>query len=476
MCNSKMHAIFALIVLLVSTSLGYKNPNYEENRRTMVHLFEWKFADIADECERFLGPMGYAAVQVSPVQENLIISKRPWYERYQTMSYKIETRSGNERLFKQMIPAIGTGGSTALTTDKEYPAVPYSKVHFHKTCALKDYSNATEVRECELLSLHDLDQRQEYVRQKMVNFLNSLIDAGVAGFRIDAAKHMYPEDLEIIYGRLKDLIPGQGFPKKSRPFVYQEVIDLGGESVKKSDYNKTATVVEFLFGRILGDAFRGIRQLRELETWGDSLWGLLPSRDAVVMIDNHDNQRGHGAGGSSILTYKTPKQYKMAVAFMLAHPYGFARVMSSFDFNDTNAGPPNDSQENILSPIINTGGTCTNGWVCEHRWPQIYNMVAFRNVVADAAITNWWTNDDDQVAFSRGNKGFVAFNNGNTALRRWLTTGLSAGRYCDVISGMLSGGRCTGKTIDVNENSLALIEILPNDLDGVVAIHGKAKL
>ncbi|XP_024945525.1 alpha-amylase 4N [Cephus cinctus] len=107
------------------------------------------------------------------------------------------------------------------------------------------------------------------------------------------------------------------------------------------------------------------------------------------------------------------------------------------------------------------------------KWPQIYNMVAFRNVVADAAITNWWTNDDDQVAFSRGNKGFVAFNNGNTALRRWLTTGLSAGRYCDVISGMLSGGRCTGKTIDVNENSLALIEILPNDLDGVVAIYGK---
>lgn len=49
--------------------LGYvvwaqKDPHYKDDRDTMVHLFEWKFDDIADECERFLGPMGYGGVQV----------------------------------------------------------------------------------------------------------------------------------------------------------------------------------------------------------------------------------------------------------------------------------------------------------------------------------------------------------------------------------------------------------------------------
>lgn len=29
---------------------------------TFVHLFEWKWEDIATECETFLGPEGYAAV------------------------------------------------------------------------------------------------------------------------------------------------------------------------------------------------------------------------------------------------------------------------------------------------------------------------------------------------------------------------------------------------------------------------------
>ena len=33
-------------------------------RSTMVHLFEWKWDDIANECEQFLGPKGYAGVQV----------------------------------------------------------------------------------------------------------------------------------------------------------------------------------------------------------------------------------------------------------------------------------------------------------------------------------------------------------------------------------------------------------------------------
>jgi alpha-amylase len=72
----------------------------------------------------------------------------------------------------------------------------------------------------------------------------------------------------------------------------------------------------------------------------------------------------------------------MAVAFMLAWPYETPRVMSSFFFDNMDQGPPQDDNKNILSPTINSDGTCGNGWVCEHRWRQIYNMVEFRIVVA----------------------------------------------------------------------------------------------
>lgn len=83
--------------------------------------------------------------------------------------------------------------------------------------------------------------------------------------------------------------------------------------------------------------------MTHLSNWGEG-WGFLASGDALVFVDNHDNQRGHGAGGDSILTYKVPKQYKMAQAFTLAHTYGEPRVMSSFTFDDTDQGDCESNQ------------------------------------------------------------------------------------------------------------------------------------
>jgi alpha-amylase len=91
---------------------------------------------------------------------------------------------------------------------------------------------------------------------------------------------------------------------------------------------------EFAFANELGKAFRGETQLTYLSNFG-APWGFLNSTDALVFIDNHDNQR---SGGGPILTYKSPRQYKMATAFAAAFPYGHWRMMSSFEFSDTSKG------------------------------------------------------------------------------------------------------------------------------------------
>lgn len=57
--------------------------------------------------------------------------------------------------------------------------------------------------------------------------MNKLIDLGAAGFRVDAAKHMTPSDLQYIYSQVRDLNTDFGFPSGARPFIFQEVIDLG---------------------------------------------------------------------------------------------------------------------------------------------------------------------------------------------------------------------------------------------------------
>ena len=60
----------------------------------IVHLFEWKWKDIANECEEYLGPKGFCAVQVSPPMEHIqgmdIIYWVEWHiswQKYQEISW-----------------------------------------------------------------------------------------------------------------------------------------------------------------------------------------------------------------------------------------------------------------------------------------------------------------------------------------------------------------------------------------------------
>ena len=67
MFSTKFNAlcIVALLGFHIHLAKGQFDPNYVAGRSTIVHLFEWKWDDIAAECENFLGPKGYAGVQVS---------------------------------------------------------------------------------------------------------------------------------------------------------------------------------------------------------------------------------------------------------------------------------------------------------------------------------------------------------------------------------------------------------------------------
>jgi hypothetical protein len=58
--------LLLLIFLLFSVANinAQKDPNILPGRSAIVHLFEWKFKDVAAECERFLAPRGFGGVQV----------------------------------------------------------------------------------------------------------------------------------------------------------------------------------------------------------------------------------------------------------------------------------------------------------------------------------------------------------------------------------------------------------------------------
>src|SRR5262245_29802328 len=95
-------ALFGLALGLLASTAAHAT--------VFVHLFEWPWNDIAQECEDFLGPKGYFAVQVSPPNEHRLLLGRPWYERYQPVSYQLTSRSGTRQEFIQMIQRCHQAG------------------------------------------------------------------------------------------------------------------------------------------------------------------------------------------------------------------------------------------------------------------------------------------------------------------------------------------------------------------------------
>jgi alpha-amylase len=473
-----------------------------------VHLFEWKWTDVAAECENYLGPAGFAAVQVSPPSEHVVLasSHYPWWQRYQTVSYSLaQSRSGTQAEFADMVQRcarvgvgiyvdavinhmtaglVGSKGSNGTVFSKyDYPGT-YASTDFHQPpCAIQgsDYTDAPDhVRICELSGLADLRTEDDSVRDKIAGYLSALVDLGVAGFRVDSGKHMYPADVDAIVSRV-NAHAGAGHA----PFFFFEVIDGGNEAIHATDYTmvgvpsgQAASITDFQY-RALFDRFSTGAKLSDFSSLPTDK-PALPSAQAVVFTTNHDTERSTTIS----IYYQDGKLYDLATVFLLAWPYGYPSLMSSYAFDRATGfdlGPPSDTAGHTNS-IYAAGSTTPNcapdpttaaigTWVCQHRDPFIAPMLAFRKaMVGSEAITNFWS-ANDQVAFGRGSKGFVAINRAASAFTEAFTTSLPAGSYCDVYAGGLKAGACTGATVVVDASGMANITVPP--LAAVVVYDGQ---
>jgi alpha-amylase len=438
-----------------------------EPRSVFVQLFEWTWPDVAQECEQVLGPAGFSAVQVSPPNEHVdhrsdkLAIPYAWWARYQPVSFDLVSRSGDEAAFRDMVRrcaeagvgiyvdavlnhmadqvGVGINGTTFDRERRQYR--DFSDAQFNRFCRIRgeDYRAAADlqenadraerIRRCQLLDLPDLDNGNLQVWAVHAAYLQGLLDLGVAGFRLDAAKHMFPEHI----GTLLDTLDGEFY-------VFQEVVDTRGEPVGVLDYAARGDVTEFLYSARLGRAFAAGR-LADLKTLNEA-GGLLPSDAAVVFVDNHDNQRGHGMSAET--THRDGRVYDLANVFMLAWPYGYPKLMSSYEWGGKadSRGPPHDGRGNTL-PVYTEGAKDCGGdnWVCEHSRLGTLAMVGFRNrlkAAGAASAAHWWDNGSTQLAFSvsseDASRGFVAINRDETArLDRKMATGFPAGRYRNLL-------------------------------------------
>jgi len=354
-----------------------------------------------------------------------------------------------DAVLNHMAAVSGRGVDGHDFTNYNYPFAGYNSKNFHycgtKNNAINNYKNKTEVWTCQLSGLSDLQTDTAYVQKKHSAYLSDLMSMGVAGFRLDAAKHMDPNNIKAFVK-----------PLQNYPFLTQEVIFGAGEAVQPSMYTDLGHVMVFQASKDLKKSFEssGIANLiKSGKRWGQS-WGngYLPSDKSNVFVVDHDTERD-----GSTLSYRSANNaFVLAHIFLLGYDYSVPTVYSGYSFNDFNEGAPGGEHVNDVQ--------CGNVWRCDHRQIGIANMVGFHNAVKGQQFTNAVSNGNQAIAFSRGNVGFVAINNGDQTWNAVFHTGLPAGKYCDIIhSQNSSNSACSGKTFSVDNTGAATVVINKRD-------------
>ncbi|HEX5859982.1 MAG TPA: alpha-amylase family protein [Microbacterium sp.] len=469
-------ALGAASALLVSGCAASPAEQVELAERDVgIQLFQLPWTSVAEECETTLGPNGFAWVLTSPPQEHVV--RDEWWASYQPVSHRLESRLGTRAEFADMVArcdeagvdviadavinhmtgqdAAGTGWAGTPYEHYDYPGL-YAFDDFHH-CGLTpdddiaDYDSREQVQTCELVNLADLDTSRPAVRDTVSAYLDDLLSLGVAGFRIDAAKHMAAGDVDAIVA---------GLPEGTR--IISEVIRGGGEPVQPEEYAGFGEVFEFTYARDLSP------QLEAGRIYDPDLSpqrpGHVPSASAAVFIDNHDTERGEAG-----VTYLDGPLYLIANVLMLADDYGTPVVYSGYAFDDRDAGAPTDA-DGAVSPAACEGvsalpeqlapGTRT----CIQAWTAIAGMLEWRRVVDDAPRLPG-TAEADAYGFEREGRGVVAVNLGDVEATLEVPTTLPAGRYCDVIAGGPSGpsaaGDCGGDAVVTVADGSATFTLRP---------------
>ncbi|HHY07885.1 MAG TPA: alpha-amylase [Corynebacteriales bacterium] len=361
----------------------------KEFRDVGIQMFQWPWTAVAQECRNTLGTMGIRRVLISPPHENLNIPT--WTSSYAPVSYKLNSKLGSREEFAAMVQECGRHGVDIIADavmNHMSPVIPpytgidgttfsqynypgpgrYSYQDFHHCTftpdgVMRSYQDRGQVQECDALALPDLNTSSPHVLGQLNSYLQDLLNLGVAGFRIDAAKHIAAADV----AKILDKVPAD-------KFVVQEVIPGIGETIKPEEYLDTGRVFDFAFAGVVADALK-YQDLPALFSAGSER-GLIGRSHAVPIVTNHDLERDV----PDLLNYTNGWRFYFANLLMLATDHGGPFLYTGYAFTERDAPSPMTPGGYVKEPhcAINPFRPAPAEFSCMQRLPAVATMVQWR--------------------------------------------------------------------------------------------------
>lgn len=384
----------------------------------ILHAFDWRYVDIADNAEK-IAWFGYGAVLIPPpLYSKNDESGKEWWQRYQPKDYRIlRSFLGNKADLERVIAALHSNGVRVYADivfnhmaneyrpdrynfpgdaelqrynrereqfekDRLYGNLDvglFSPWDFNKDGNIENWLDAHESTEHSLSGLPDLDLNQWVIDQQQT-CLRVLNRMQIDGYRVDAIKHL-PES------HIKSVFETADMAGK---FVFGEALTSNDQEERvflwPLFYDTGISFYDFPLHETLRRTFSPSGSMRELVDPA-ALGQALPWSRAVTFSVTHDMPNNDGFRGVML-----QKQDEYLVnAYLMGRDGGVPLVYS--DNNQSAWKYPEDRDRWV------------NSWMRE----DITAMIRFHNAVHGMQQHSLFE-DDGFIVFARGDCGIVAIN------------------------------------------------------------------
>ena len=438
----------------------------------ILHAWDWKFTDVTKNMKD-IAESGYSLVQVSPCQVcESASTNNDWWKLYQPYDYKFGNSLGSADEFKEMCATAkdygisivvdvvanhmaGTGQGACGDRKGEVDSW-WTNDKFHNTGVkfTGEYDNNREMMVRSNIGMPDIDTGREDVQQRMVNYLESMLDMGAGGFRYDAAKHIgTTSDSGNSRDTFWQTISAAVSAKKPDALVYGEI--LNGMPVPDEYYvNDGIKVTESQKGWDMKDLVQGGASKVTKKTAFD--YTRTVSADKLITwVENHDTYLNHwgSTGLQGHANYMSDAQIMLAWSTVGARADAQALY---FARPDGCSNPANPDDNDASNKIDGTLGISTKNFDWKDKKVAAVNK--FKNAMADVGETT--SVKDGLAIIQRGNKGLVVTNYDSSSKNFEVSglSGLQDGTYEDASgqngSFTVSGGKVSGS---VKGNSFVVL-------------------
>lgn len=259
-----------------SSGVTYKKASLQKNVQNgvILHAFNCSYTNIKNNLAS-IANAGYTAIQTSPVQQPKDYSSSykdvngQWWKLYQPVSFSIAKSSwlGTESQLKVLcaeadkygikiivdivVNHLGASSSSSTTLNeavKTYEPTIYNSysTYFHPYVSCNDNSIRNVVQGN--IGMPDLNTGNSYVQGRVISLLKQCIDAGVDGFRFDAAKHIETSSdgsyKSNFWSNVISSAKSYASSKGTSIYVYGEILNTPGNGRNYSSYTSFMSITD----------------------------------------------------------------------------------------------------------------------------------------------------------------------------------------------------------------------------------------